>query len=304
MPASVSSFSADSWPPLPLDGWEDTRRTLQRFCQIVGKIRLAAAPPRNHWWHAPLYVTTRGLTTTPMLAADGTFAIDFDYIDHTLLVTTSWGDDPSFPLAGLSVAEFYARLFSILADLGIEVDILPRPFDITPTIPFPEDTTHASYDADAVHRWWRILTRTDMLFKQFNGDFLGKVSPVHLFWHSFDLAVTRFSGRPAPEIPGADPVTKEAYSHEVISFGWWPGDERVPAPAFFSYTAPEPSDLTQQPLRPDAAHWVESRGGHLALLMYDDMRAMDDPESAVLEFLTSAYQAGVRTASWPAGLTR
>lgn len=296
--------SQERWPSLPLSEWDDTRRTLQRFCQIVGKVRLASAPWRNHWWHAPFYVTTRGLTTGPMAAPDGTFAIDFDCIDHRLVVTCSWGATESFPMAGLSVAEFYEKLFAILPDVGVKVDILARPFDISPSIPFPVDTTHASYDADAIHRWWRILSRSDMLFKRFNSDFVGKSSPVHMFWHSFDLALTRFSGRPAPEMPGADRVTREAYSHEVISFGWWAGDDRVPAPAFYSYTAPEPPDLTQQPLRPTAAYWATSGGGHLALLMYDDVRALPDPDAAVLEFLRSSYEAGARTARWPDELTR
>lgn len=295
---ALARFPRESWPALPYDEWIETRRTLQRFTQIVGKIRLVSSPAFNHWWQVPLYLTPRGLTTSPMLYPNGTFAIDFDCIDHRLVITTSAGDVRTFELAGLSVAAFYERVISTLASLGINVSIHARPFDITPDIPFPEDTTHDAYARDYVRRWWEILLRTDMLFKEFNGRFLGKTSPSHLFWHSFDLALTRFSGRPAPPMPDADPVTREAYSHEVISFGWWPGDDNVRAPAFYAYTAPEPDDLISQPLEPEPARWVESRGAHLAVLMYDDIRTLESPEEAILAFLESTYQAGARTANW------
>jgi hypothetical protein len=289
---------AELFPSLSLEEWEDTKRTLHRFTQIVGKIRLASMPPMNHWWHVTLYVTTRGLTTGPMPYDDQTFAIDFDFIAHRLVITTSAGAVEGFPLDGLSVAKFYESLFSTLSPLGIEVDILAKPFDLIPAEPFLTDEIHASYDREYVSRWWRILIQVDQAFKEFAGRFAGKTSPVHLYWHSFDLVVTRFVGRRAPELPGADPVTREAYSHEVISFGWWPGDDTVRAPAFYSYTAPEPQGLTQQQLRPDAASWQEARGSHRAMLMYDDLRLMDAPGDALLEFLQSAYEAGATTAGW------
>lgn len=294
----IARFPRESWPALPYDEWIETRKTLQRFLQIVGKVRLTASPSLNHWWQAPFYLTPRGLTTSPMLYPNGTFAIDFDFIDHRLVITTSAGDVRTFELAGLSVASFYKRVMSTLASVGIHVSIHARPFDIEPDIPFPEDTTHDAYARDYVFRWWEILLRTDMLFKEFNSRFLGKTSPSHLFWHSLDLTLTRFSGRPAPPMPDADPVTREAYSHEVISFGWWPGDDNVRAPAFYSYTAPEPDDLTSQPLEPASAQWVESRSAHLAVLMYDAVRTLETPEETILAFLESAYQAGARTANW------
>lgn len=290
--------ATEPFPPLPLEAWEPTKETLHRFAQIVGKVRLASAPPRNHWWHVPMYVTTRGLTTGPMPHGDRTFAIDFDFVDHRLVVTTSDGGLERFPLAGMSVAQFYDALFERLAALGIEVAIDPRPYELADGVPFPTDTTHAAYDREYVGRFWRILTEIDAVFQEFSGRFGGKSSPVHLFWHSFDLALTRFSGRRAPELPGADRVTREAYSHEVISFGFWAGDPRVRAPAFYSYTAPEPPGLTDQPLRPPSAAWNTTERGTLALLMYDDLRREASPRAALLDFLESAYQAGAKTAQW------
>lgn len=287
-------------PPLPLAEWEPTKETLHRFVQIVGKIRLAAAPPANHWWHATLAVTSRGVSTQvmPVPGGDRTFAIDFDLIDHRLEIASSDGAVEAFPLVGVSVARFYAELFARLAALGIDVVISPRPFDLEPPVPFPADTIHNAYDATYITRYWRILAWVDAVFKEFGGRFTGKSSPVHLFWHSFDLALARFSGRRAPERPGADPVTREAYSHELISFGFWAGDAKVRTPAFYSYTAPEPPGLTDQPLRPAQAVWDAANGGALALLAYDDLRQSSAPLVVLLDFLESAYQAGARTAGW------
>ena len=215
--------------PLPLEEWEATKNTLHMWVQIVGKIRLASMPPRNHWWHVPLYVDVRGLTTRLMPAADGTsFEIRFDFVDHRLVVETSRGEVESFALAdGLSVAEFDRQLHELLVGLGIDVAIRESPFGVPMTTPFPDDREHASYDADAVVRFWRILEWSNGVFEEFAGWFCGKTSPVHLFWHSLDLAVTRFGGRRAPLNPAADAVTQEAYSHEVVSFGFWAGDQNV-----------------------------------------------------------------------------
>lgn len=287
------------WPELPLAEWEATKQTLHRFAQIVGKVRLGMAPYRNHWWNVTLRVTTRGLTTRPVPAGDGrTFAIDFDFIDHRLDLTTSDGGRRSFPLAGLSVAAFNDRLFEALADVGIEPGIIEIPYDLQPATPFPRDDEHASYDHVYVERWWRILVLIDQVFDEFSGRFAGKNSPAQLFWHTFDFAVTRFSGNRAPERPGADRVTREAYSHEVISFGFWAGDDQVRAPAFYSYTWPDPPGLNQHPLRPDVASWGDSSGSAMALVMYDDLRQLPSPREALLEFMQSAYEAGASAAGW------
>lgn len=287
------------WPVLPLAEWEATKQTLQRFTQIVGKIRLGMAPYRNHWWNVTLRVTTRGLTTRPVPAGDGrTFAIDFDFIDHRLELTTSDGGRRSFPLEGLSVAAFNDRLFEVLADVGIQPLIVEIPYDLQPATPFPRDDEHASYDHRYVERWWRILVLIDQVFEEFSGRFVGKSSPAQLFWHTFDFAVTRFSGNRAPERPGADRVTREAYSHEVVSFGFWAGDDQLRAPAFYSYTWPDPPGLNQRPLRPEAASWGDSRGSAMALLLYDELRQLPSPGDALLEFLQSAYEAGASAANW------
>lgn len=287
----------ETFPPLPLEEWEDTKNTLHRFAQVVGKIRLALAPHVNHWWHVTLYVTTRGLTTSPMPYRDVTFAIDFDFIDHRLEISTSAGAVEAFALEGLSVARFYEQVFSRLSQLGIEVTILNKPYDLTSAEPFSADTRHASYDKEYVNRYWQTLVQTDVVFKEFSGRFTGKQSPVQLFWRSFDLAITRFSGRRAPEWEGADRATREAYSHEVISFGFWPGDANFRAPAFYTpilrYRA-----RTGGPLQPEEAFWADMGGSSRALLVYDDLRKLDSPKTALLGFLESAYRAGARTAGW------
>jgi hypothetical protein len=294
------STIAPALPPLPLEEWEDTKRTLHLWSQIVGKVRMASVAPQNHWWHATLYLDARGLTTRRMHAADGvTFAIDFDFVDHRLVVRTGSGEVESFELAdGLSVADFDQRLHGTLAGLGLDVAIREKPFGVPMTTPFPDDREHASYDRDAVVRFWRILDWTDTVFGEFSGWFCGKTSPVHLFWHSFDLAVTRFSGRRAPSLPEADSVTREAYTHEVVSFGFWAGDDNVRQPTYYSYTAPEPAGLRERPLEPAEAGWVEQGSGSMALLPYEAVRTSADPRKTLLSFLESAYQAGADAAGW------
>ena len=294
------SFSKDAaFPPLPLEEWKETKNTLHLYLQIVGKIRLALFPRLNHWWHVPLYVFARGLTTRAIPYAYGNFEIEFDFIDHALVIKTCGGARRSFSLHdGLSVSEFYKNVFTNLSALGINVEIRAVPYEASSDEPFETDTLHAAYDKEYVERFWRILVGVDDILEEFRGWFIGKSTPVHLFWHSFDLALTRFSGRPAPPLEGAGMVEREAYSHEVISFGFWAGDDNVPAPAFYSYTAPIPEGLTDEPLRPEAAYWGTSRGSALALLMYDDVRKAESPREVVLEFLESAYQAGANRAGW------
>jgi uncharacterized protein DUF5996 len=288
-------------PRLPLEEWEPTKDTLHLWCQIVGKVRLASTAPRNHWWHVPLYVDIRGLTTRRMHGPDGrSFELAFDFLDHRLVLRTSSGAVESFELVdGLSVADFDRSLHSLLAKHGVDADIRGTPFGVPMTTPFGEDREHASYDADAVERLWRILDWSDGVLEEFSGWYCGKTSPVHLFWHSLDLAVTRFGGRRAPVLEGADPVTREAYSHEVVSFGFWAGDQKVREPAYYSYTAPEPPGLSERPLEPEQAQWASPFGSSsLALLRYEAVRTAADPRATLLAFLESAYQAGARAAGW------
>ena len=286
-------------PPLPYPEWEPTKETLHLWAQIVGKVRMASSPPKNHWWHVTLYVDVRGLTTRLLHSADGApFEIRFDFVDHRLVVETAAAAE-SFELRdGLSVAEFDERLHGTLARLDIDVPILEKPFGVPMTTPFPDDREHASYDAEAVERFRRVLDWSAGVLEEFSGWFCGKTSPVHMFWHSFDLALTRFSGRQAPELPDADPVTQEAYTHEVVSFGFWAGDQNVREPTYYSYTAPEPAGLRDRPLSPPQAHWAEQGTGSLALLRYDDVRDAADPRATLLEFLESAYDAGADAAGW------
>ena len=286
-------------PELPYSEWQQTKDTLHLWAQIVGKVRLASTPPESHWWNVPLYVDVRGLTTRNMHQHGIAFAVEFDFIEHRLVVRTDRGDVNSFELVdGLSVADFDARFHELLGRAGVDVAIRERPFGVPMTTPFREDREHASYQAEYVERFWRALGWVDEVFTEFAGWFCGKASPVHLFWHSFDLAHTRFSGRPAPPVAGRDAVTDEAYSHEVISFGFWAGDDNVREASFYAYAAPEPAGLTAEPLQPAAAHWVEQGSGSLALLPYEAVRSTADPQAALLGFLESAYQAGVRTAGW------
>jgi hypothetical protein len=286
-------------PALPLAEWEATKNTLHLWVQIVGKIRLASTAPRNHWWNCPLYLDVRGLTTRRMHAKNGvTFEIVFDFITHRLVLETSAGAVESFDLVeGLSVAEFDEEVHAMLGRLDVDVPIRETPFGVPMTTPFPEDREHAAYNRGAVERFWRILDWTDSVFEEFAGWYSGKTSPVHLFWHGLDLAVTRFSGRRAPAMPEADGVSQEAYSHEVISFGFWAGDEKVREPSYYSYTAPEPAGLREQRLQPEEAHWAEPPSP-LALLPYEAVRGAADPRGTLLSFLESAYQAGATTAGW------
>lgn len=287
-------------PALPLEPWEPTRDTLQLWCQILGKVRLAVAPPRNHWWHVPLYVDVAGLTTRRLQRGATTFQLDLDLLGHHLVARTAGGRSERMALRdGLSVAGFDAGVHRLLGALGVDVEIREEPFG-TPVsdLPFGDDRVHAAYDPEAAQRFWRVLDWVDGVFEQFAGWSCAKTSPVHLFWHSFDLAVTRFSGRPAPAVPGADAVTREAYSHEVISFGFWPGDKQVRFPAFYAYAVPEPDGLREQPLQPAAAAWQELPSGSMALLPYDDVRTARDPRATLLAFLQSAYDAGASTAGW------
>jgi hypothetical protein len=302
------------FPPMPLAAWRDTKETLHRFCQVVGKIRLAASSRRNHWWNVPFHLTGRGITTRPMGQVDGNpiFTIDFDFVDQQLRVDTVDGGAVAFSLPGQSVASFHRTLVEALATLGIKVSIaIPGPFDLPDADrPFADDTEHASYDPAWVSRYWQVLSQVNLLLEEFAARFSGKVSPVHHFWHTFDIAHTRFSDRHVDQPATADPVTREAYSREVISFGFWFGDDRFPEPAFYAYTAPEAPGLADEWLRPAAAWWDPRDGSHLAVLRYDDARAQPDPRATVLDFYESAYQAGARLAGWdiqrlasPGGIT-
>ena len=302
------------FPAMPLAEWRDTKETLHRFAQIVGKIRLAASARRNHWWNVPFHVTGRGITTRPMGGVDGNpiFTIDFDFVDHRLVVVTLDGAERSFPLPGQSVASFHDGTMAALAALGVRVDIaIPRPFDLPDADrPFAEDTEHANYDPVAANRYWRVLSQVASVLEEFAAGYEGKTSPVHHFWHTFDIAHSRFSGRRVDQPQQVDPVTREAYSREVISFGFWFGDDTFTEPAFYSYTAPEPADLAREPLSPASARWVARGDSHLAVLRYDAARAEADPRAAVLAFYESAYQAGAGRAGWdhaalacPGGIT-
>ena len=283
-------------PPLPLDAWEDTKETLHRYAQVVGKIRLATAPFKNHWWHVTLYVDARGMTTGPIPYARTNFEIGLNLMDNRLEARAGNGGSFGFALDDLAVADFYRKLVDGLAAIGVEVSIDPRPFDLDDEQPLDRNFLHRTCDPEYVRRYWQILVWVDGVFQAFAGRFNGKQSPVHLFWHSFDLALARFSQRRAPERDGADPVTLEAYSHEVISFGFWPGDREIREPTFYSYTAPEPPGLTDQPLMPGTARRLPEGG--TATLSYEDVRLGESPEEALLRFLQSAYLAGARTANW------
>jgi Family of unknown function (DUF5996) len=285
-----------SLPELHLADWRATKDTLHLYAQILGKIRLATTAPRNHWWNAPLYLDVRGLTTRRLHHRDATFAISIDLADHVVTVRTADGRDRSFELGhGMPVADFDARLHAMLAELGIDVEINEQPFGVPMTTPFPQDVEHGSWDRDAIERFGRVLDFSDRVFEEFSGWFNGKTSPVHLFWHSFDLAVTRFSGRPAPAFD-TDPVSHEAYSHEVISFGFWPGDDTVGDAAYYAYAAPEPQGLREQPL--PVGEWVESGASSLAVLPYETVRAAQDPRATLLTFCQAAYEAGATLAGW------
>lgn len=281
------------WPALPLEDWEATYRTLHMWVQIVGKIRLTLAPLQNHWWNTALYVNPRGLTTSPIPYRGSAFDIQFDFVHHRLEVRTAEGER-ALALSPKSVAAFYRELFSLLRELGIEVQINLKPQEIPNPILFDQDETHASYDPECANRLWRILLSTDIVFKEFRARFLGKSSPSHFFWGSFDLCCTRFSGRPAPPRKGI--ITSEAYSCECASVGWWPGGGDVKNPMFYAYVAPEPEGCGGEPLRPESAFYE----GKLKefLLPYDEVRRASSPRAAILEFAQSTYEAGADLAGW------
>jgi Family of unknown function (DUF5996) len=290
-----------AWPELPIAGWRETYDTLHLWTQVVGKVRYARSPWLNHSWHVALYVTARGLTTSPIPDGMRSFQIDFDFIDHVLRISSSDGAQRQFALSGQSVASFYESVMATLAELGIPIEIDQMPNELPDPIRFSQDTRHASYDPDAVQRFFRILVNADRVFKQFRTGFLGKASPVHFFWGSFDLTVTRFSGRGAPRHPGGvpnlpDAVACEAYSHEESSAGFWPGSGAIDYPAFYSYAYPEPPGYRTAKVRPDAAFFSEALGEFI--LPYDAVRTADDPDRALLEFLQSSYEAAANAGRW------
>ncbi len=287
---------AESWPALPFEAWKDTYETLHMWTQIVGKVRMELSPLVNHWWHVTLYVTPRGLTTSSIPYQGRTFAVNFDFIDHNLSILTSDGTSKTLPLIPRSVAAFYQEFMACLHALGIEVTINTLPSEVRNPIRCDEDEVHASYDPIYAQRFWHILVQTDTVLKRYRSPFLGKSSPVHFFWGGFDLVLTVFSGRRAPERPGADRIMREGSSHEEISCGFWPGDERFPAPAFYSYTLPEPPGLKTTTIRPAAAFYSQELGEFV--LRYDDVRRASSPERALLEFFQSTYEAGATLAKW------
>ncbi|MEU4213361.1 DUF5996 family protein [Streptomyces sp. NPDC026206] len=294
----------EMFPPIPLSEWKASKETLHRFAQVVGKIRLAGSVRRNHWWNVPYHLTGQGITTRPMGLVDGNpvFTIDFDFVGHRLIVRALDGATVSFPLAGQSVSSFHRRTLDALRTIGVEVAVEhPHPFDLPDAKrPFAEDTEHTSYDPFWVNRYWQVLSQVALTLEEFASGYSGKISPVHHFWHTFDIAVTRFSDRRIDQPRDVDPVTREAYSREVISAGFWFGDEAFPRPAFYSYAAPEPGGLAGQPLRPAAARWAEQRGSHLAVLEYDDVRGERDARAQVIDFYESVYRAAARLAGWDA----
>jgi Family of unknown function (DUF5996) len=294
-------LQSDVWPSLPLDEWQDTLTTLQMWTQIVGKIRLMQSPLINHWWQVVLYVTSRGLTTSAIPCQERTFEIDFDFIDHRLVVRTSDGAIRTIPLHPRSVADFYMELMATLLSLGIDVKIWTTPVEVMERIPFEEDHQHTSYDAEYAQRCWRIMAQTDRILKRFRSGFIGKCSPVHFFWGAFDMAVTRFSGRRAPEHPGgvpalADFVVREAYSHEVSSCGFWPGGGAVPEPAFYAYAYPEPTGFKEAVVSPKEAFYGADMSEFI--LPYEAVRKADQPEEMLLAFLQSTYEAAANLGKW------
>jgi Family of unknown function (DUF5996) len=300
----MNRISQAAWPELPTAAWRETYATLHLLTQIIGKIRLARSPWLNHSWHVALYVTARGLTTSPIPNGLNSFQIDLDLIDHVLRISTSDGATRQFALAGKSVASLYHSIMAGLADLGIHIAIDEMPNELPEPIPFSQDNQHASYDAAAARRFFQILVNADRVFKQFRTSFLGKASPVHFFWGGFDLAVTRFSGRTAPRHPGGiphltDAVTCEAYSHEVSSAGFWPGSGAIDYPAFYSYAYPEPAGFRTMQVRPDAAFFSEAVSEFI--LPYDAVRTAAEPNQALLEFLQSTYEAAANAAKWDRG---
>ena len=292
---SGETNNVEAWPSLPFEEWKETCATLHMWSQVVGKIRLALTPLVNHWWNVPLYVSPRGLTTSSMHHGGRVYEIQFDFVSHQLLILSSDGAGRAVALTAQPVAVFYEKVMRELRALGVGVEIWTTPVEIPDPIPFEKDFQHASYDPEYARRFWLALARADRVFNEFRSRFVGKCSPVHFFWGSFDLAVTRFSGRPAPEREGADAITREAYSHEVISHGFWPGGPAQPA-AFYSYTAPEPPGLKEAAVRPAEAFYSTEMSEFL--LPYEAVRLAGRPEEALADFLQSTYEAGANLAGW------
>lgn len=296
-----SSANVSLWPQLPFEAWKDTYATLHMWMQMVGKIRCFQTPWVNHSWHATLYVTARGLTTSPIPYGERTFQIDFDFVDHRLLIVPDDAPVRTMRLEPRSVADFYRELFGHLSALGLDIKIHSVPNELVDPIPFEQDTIHASYDAEYANRFWRALVQADRVFKRFRSSFIGKCSPVHFFWGGPDLAVTRFSGRPAPEHPGGIPncpdwVTREAYSHEVSSCGFWPGNDAMPYPVFYSYAYPEPPGFSARRVRPDEAGYDTSFREFI--LPYEAVRQAPSPDTTLLEFLQDCYEAAADLGQW------
>ncbi|UCH46609.1 MAG: hypothetical protein JSU95_10820 [Betaproteobacteria bacterium] len=293
--------SNPNWPAIPYADWRDTAQTLHMWTQIIGKIRMVQSPWLNHAWHVTLYVTPRGMTTGTIPHDERTFSIDFDFIDHQLVIESCEGHVQKLPLVAHDTADFYNSVMSTLGKMGLPVTINTKPNEVEDPIPFPEDRTHSAYDAQAVNRFWRALYQIDRVFNIFRGRFGGKSSPVHFFWGSFDLAVTRFSGRPAPDHPGGVPnmplwVAQEAYSHEVSSAGFWPGGDSFPEPIFYSYAYPTPEGFSDAKVGPDAAYWVGELGEFV--LPYEAVRQTENPDTALLAFLQTTFDAAASLADW------
>jgi Family of unknown function (DUF5996) len=291
---------AGDWPALPFDEWRETCATLHMWTQVVGKVRLALAPHVNHWWQVPLYLTSRGLTTSPVPYGERTFQVDFDFRSHRLLIETADGDSREMRLAPRTVADFYAEFISSLRSLGLEVKVWTTPVEVANPIPFEKDEVHNAYQPEYANRFWRALVQADRVLHRFRSGFLGKCSPVHFFWGSFDLAVTRFSGRPAPPHPGApgvaDSITREAYSHEVSSAGFWPGGDALPKPIFYAYAYPEPEGFKDFTVRPAEAYY--NADFREFVLPYEAARRAPDRDGALLDFLQSTYEAAADLGHW------
>jgi hypothetical protein len=285
----------EPYPPLPLDEWKETNDTLHMWTQIVGKIRLVQTPLTNQWWNVPLYVTERGLSTSVIPCDDRNFSIEFDFLNHKLLVRTSYNEGFEFDLEPMTVAEFYRKLMSKLKVNGIEVAIKAVPDEVENPIPFAEDDVHSSYEREPVERFFRALSSIDRVFKEFRARFRGKSSPVHFFWGSFDLAVTRFNGKDAPPRPGADRIMRIAYDQEVISHGFWTGNG-FGEPAFYAYHTPEPAGFKEAAVKPDAVFYKEEMGEYL--LKYEDVRRSENPDQTILDYMQSTYEAGATAAGW------
>lgn len=294
------------FPALPLEKWEQSKITLHLWMQIVGKAKLDLMPWKNHWWHITFHLCPQGITSGPIPHKLGNFEFLFDFQNHAFKIITSWGKETSFPLKdGLAVAAFHQKFFEALNSLGIEVQIIAEPYDHPCKEPFAECKTYHNYDREYIGRFWRVLMTVDNIFKTFSGRFYGKVSPSQIYWHHMDLAITRFSGKEGPAIAEDSGIAdKEAYSHEVISAGFWAGDEEVRGAAFYSYTYPSPDGLDKETIMPAAANWVNANGSPMAVLMYDDLIKGEDPKKDLMNFLESTYQAGAKLAGWPTDLTR